>query len=163
MVFCTYPGLIKKFLKDVDWGPLDYMVIDTPPGTSDEHMSIVQLLKESGITGAVLVTTPQEIALQDVRKEIGFCRKTKIPIIGVIENMAGFVCPKCTISTPIFAPSTGGARKMCVDMDVPFLGSIPIDIRIAKSCDLGQSLMEAHPESPATFKYREIIELIKQF
>jgi Mrp family chromosome partitioning ATPase len=88
-------GLIKQFLKDVDWGELDYLVVDTPPGTSDEHLSIVQYMKETGIDGAVIVTTPQEVALQDVRKEIDFCRKVGIPILGVVENMSGFVCPSC--------------------------------------------------------------------
>src|SRR6266542_3682349 len=90
-------GFIKQFLKDVDWGDLDFMLVDTPPGTSDEHLSIVQYLKESGIDGAVIITTPQEVALQDVRKEIDFCKKVKIPIIGVVENMSGFVCPNCKV------------------------------------------------------------------
>jgi len=79
-------GLIKQFLRDVDWGELDYLVVDTPPGTSDEHLSIVQYLKETGIDGAILVTTPQEVALMDVRKEINFCKKVGIPILGVVEN-----------------------------------------------------------------------------
>ena len=91
-------GLIKQFLRDVDWEELEYLLVDSPPGTSDEHMSIVQYLKESGISGAVVVTTPQEVSLLDVRKEITFCKKTNVPIIGVIENMSGFVCPKCTVS-----------------------------------------------------------------
>jgi Mrp family chromosome partitioning ATPase len=91
-------GLIKQFLRDVDWEELEYLLVDTPPGTSDEHMSIVQYLKPSGITGAIIVTTPQEVSLLDVRKEITFCKKTNVPIIGVVENMSGFVCPKCTVS-----------------------------------------------------------------
>lgn len=102
-------GLIKQFLRDVDWGELDYLVVDTPPGnavmcivlkvsgTSDEHLSIVQYLKEAKITGAVVVTTPQEVALMDVRKEINFCKKVGVPVIGVVENMSGFVCPKCSV------------------------------------------------------------------
>jgi Mrp family chromosome partitioning ATPase len=164
-------GLIKQFLKDVDWGELDYMIVDTPPGTGDEHLSIVQYLK-SGIDGAIigflyifngLVTTPQEMSLQDVRKEINFCKKTGIPIIGVIENMSGFTCPKCTTVSKIFSPGTGGAAKMCIEMSVPFLGSIPIDPRIAKSCDLGVSLMNTYPDSPATKCYERIVDQIKQF
>jgi Mrp family chromosome partitioning ATPase len=91
-------GLIKQFLKDVSWGPLDYLVVDTPPGTSDEHLSLAQYLKATGIDGAVVLTTPQEVALLDVRKEITFCRKVGIPLIGVVENMAGFVCPSCQVS-----------------------------------------------------------------
>jgi Mrp family chromosome partitioning ATPase len=89
--------IIKKFLRDVYWSDLDYLVVDTPPGTSDEHLSITTYLKSSGIDGAIIVTTPQEVALQDVRKEINFCKKVGIPIIGVVENMSGFVCPKCTV------------------------------------------------------------------
>jgi Mrp family chromosome partitioning ATPase len=95
-------GLIKQFLRDVDWEELEYLLVDTPPGTSDEHMSIVQYMKESGITGAVIVTTPQEVSLLDVRKEITFCKKTGVPIIGVVENMSGFICPKCHVIIQIF-------------------------------------------------------------
>ena len=90
-------GLIKQFLRDVNWGDLDFLVVDTPPGTSDEHISIAQYMKESGIDGAILITTPQEVSLQDVRKEINFCWKVGINIIGVVENMSGFVCPNCTV------------------------------------------------------------------
>lgn len=165
-------GLIKQFLKDVNCkvifsqylgDDLDFLIIDTPPGTSDEHLSIVQYLKPSGIDGAVMVTTPQEISLQDVRKEINFCRKTGIPVIGVIENMSGFVCPKCTKETEIFKPSTGGASKMCQELGIPFLGRIPIDPRIAKSCDLGENLLEVYPESQATISLNRIIDKIKEF
>ncbi|KAF9984863.1 cytosolic Fe-S cluster assembly factor nbp35 [Mortierella antarctica] len=156
-------GLIKQFLKDVDWGDLDFLVVDTPPGTSDEHLSVVQYLKESGITGAILITTPQEVALQDVRKEIDFCRKVKIPIIGVVENMAGFVCPSCKGESVIFAPTTGGAKKMAADTNVPFLGSIPLDPRIGKSCDQGLSFLEEYPDSPATKAYQDIIKGTLEF
>lgn len=96
-VCLSLPGLIKQFLRDVDWGTLDYLLVDTPPGTSDEHLSIATYLKDAGIDGAVLVTTPQETSLQDVRKEINFCRKVGIRILGVVENMAGFVCPGCKV------------------------------------------------------------------
>ncbi|KAI8894720.1 P-loop containing nucleoside triphosphate hydrolase protein [Globomyces pollinis-pini] len=156
-------GLIKQFLKDVDWGHLDYLVVDTPPGTSDEHLSIVQYLKESGIFGAVIVTTPQELALLDVRKEINFCKKVGIPIIGVVENMSGFICPNCSKESLIFPPSSGGARQMAVDMNIPFLGSIPLDPRIAKSSDLGESLVEIYPDSLATKSYLDIVSRIENF
>lgn len=92
-------GLIKQFLTDVYWGELDFLLIDTPPGTSDEHISIAQYLKSVEIDGAVIVTTPQEVALLDVRKEITFCNKVGIPILGVVENMSGFICPCCDVST----------------------------------------------------------------
>lgn len=90
-------GLIKRFLRDVEWGGLDFLLVDTPPGTSDEHLSVASYLRESGIDGAVVVTTPQEVSLLDVRKEIGFCRKAAIPVLGLVENMSGFVCPNCQV------------------------------------------------------------------
>ena len=90
-------GMIKKFLSEVDWGNLDYLLIDTPPGTSDEHLSASTYLSQANLNGAVIVTTPQEVALLDVRKEIDFCRKVKINILGVVENMSGFVCPNCKV------------------------------------------------------------------
>ncbi|KAJ2864219.1 cytosolic Fe-S cluster assembly factor nbp35 [Coemansia erecta] len=161
-------GMIKQFLRDVDWsstaegGALDYLLFDTPPGTSDEHLSVVQLLRESGITGAVIVTTPQEVALLDVRKEIDFCRKAQVPIIGVVENMSGFVCPGCKGESQIFYPTTGGAQKMCKDLGVPLLGSIPLDPSIGRACDFGSSFLDTCPESPAARAYLDIIASIKR-
>ncbi|KAJ6581384.1 P-loop containing nucleoside triphosphate hydrolase protein [Mycena capillaripes] len=155
-------GLIAQFLKDVDWGELDYLVIDTPPGTSDEHLSIVQFLKESGIDGAVLITTPQEVALQDVRREIDFCRKVGIRILGLVENMSGFVCPGCRTESQIFKPSTGGGKKLAADMGIELLGSVPLDPRIGKSADYGVSFLDEYPESPASIAYLDIIDRIKE-
>lgn len=154
-------GLIKQFLRDVDWEDLEYLLVDTPPGTSDEHLSIVQYLKPAGIAGALIVTTPQEVSLLDVRKEITFCKKVEIPIIGVIENMSGFVCPKCKFESQIFPKTTGGAEKMCQEMDVRFLGSIPLDPLIGQCCDEGKSFVKEHPNSPATLAYKEIIKKIQ--
>lgn len=167
-------GLIKQFLLDVDWVGalededeensnkshlLDYMLIDTPPGTSDEHLSIVSLLKDSGgLDGAVLLTTPQEVSLQDVRKEISFCRKVNLPILGVVENMAGFVCPACHGRSDIFYPSTGGAEALCQELSLRFLGSVPLDPRIGRCCDMGESFVDEYPESPASVAYMEIID-----
>ena len=90
--------MIRQFLSEVDWGSLDFLLIDTPPGTSDEHLSAAQYLIEANLTGAVVLTTPHEVALLDVRKEIDFCRKVGIPLLGVVENMAAFVCPTCKVS-----------------------------------------------------------------
>ncbi|KAI8377685.1 cytosolic Fe-S cluster assembly factor CFD1 [Radiomyces spectabilis] len=118
-------AMIKQFLQDVYWGELDYLLIDTPPGTSDEHIGIVEYLKGVDPEGAVLVTTPQNVAIADVRKEISFCRKVKLPILGVVENMSGFVCPHCTECTNIF--STGGGESMANEFEIAFLGRIPID------------------------------------
>ncbi|EPQ31774.1 uncharacterized protein PFL1_01106 [Pseudozyma flocculosa PF-1] len=141
---------------------LDYMLIDTPPGTSDEHLSIVGFLRESGIDGAVLLTTPQEVSLQDVRKEISFCRKMNVRILGVVENMAGFVCPACHGRSDIFHPSTGGAKALCEELGLNFLGSIPLDPRIGKCCDLGESFVDEYPDSPASHAYLDVIERIKE-
>lgn len=123
-------AMIRQFLTDIIWGQLDYLLIDTPPGTSDEHISLVETLMKQGlraeqISGAVVVTTPQGISISDVKKEINFCRKTGLRVIGVIENMAGFVCPNCAECTNIF--SKGGGEIMAKEFEVPFLGSVPID------------------------------------
>lgn len=150
-------GLIKQFLKDVDWGELDYLLVDTPPGTSDEHLSIAQYLKESGIDGAIVVTTPQEVAIQDVRKEIDFCRKVGIRILGVVENMSGFVCPSCQKGSDIFVPTTGGADSMAKQLDLEVIGKIPLDPRIGKSCDYGVSFIDEYPDSPASKAYLETV------
>ncbi|XP_013387008.1 cytosolic Fe-S cluster assembly factor nubp1-A [Lingula anatina] len=154
-------GLIKQFLRDVDWGEIDYLVIDTPPGTSDEHLSVVQYLSAANVDGAVIITTPQEVSLLDVRKEINFCKKVDLPVIGVVENMSGFVCPNCKIESQIFPPTTGGAVKMCQDMQVPFLGKLPLDPRIGKCCDEGKSYLSEVPDSPASQAFREIIQKIQ--
>lgn len=122
-------AMVRQFLSDVQWGSLDYLLIDTPPGTSDEHISLVETLLKSAtpeqLTGAVVVTTPQAISVSDVKKEINFCKKTNVHVLGVIENMAGFVCPNCSECTNIF--SKGGGQVMAQEFEVPFLGSIPID------------------------------------
>ncbi|ESO01413.1 hypothetical protein HELRODRAFT_81831, partial [Helobdella robusta] len=150
-------GMIKKFLCEVDWGDLDYLLIDTPPGTSDEHLAIVQYFKEAHIDGAVVITTPQEISLVDVRKEINFCKKIGINILGVVENMSSFVCPKCRKSSEIFHASTGGASVMCKEMNVPFLGSLPFDPKLAQCSDEGQVFISSHPESPAVASLQQIV------
>jgi Mrp family chromosome partitioning ATPase len=125
--------LIKEFLKDVDWGELDYLVIDSPPGTGDEPLSVCQLIPDAD--GAIVVTTPQEVALADVRKSISFCEDVGMPVLGVIENMSGFVCPGCGKVTDIF--KSGGGERMAREVGVPFLGSIPIDARIVQAGDAG--------------------------
>lgn len=122
-------AMIRQFLTDVQWGTLDYLLIDTPPGTSDEHISLVETLLLSctpaQLAGAVIVTTPQAISIADVKKEINFCRKVGVNILGVVENLAGFVCPNCAECTNIF--SKGGGEVMAGEFGVKFLGSVPID------------------------------------
>lgn len=156
-------GLIKQFLRDVDWGTLDYLIVDTPPGTSDEHLSIVQYLSGCHLDGAVVITTPQEVSLMDVRKEINFCHKVNLPIIGVVENMSVFVCPKCKAQSQIFPPTTGGAEKMATDMGVNFLGSLPLDPALGKCCDEGKSLFEEAPTSALVTAYNNIITKIVSY
>ena len=155
-------GLIKQFLKDVEWGDMDYMIVDTPPGTSDELLSVNSFLKESGVDGAVLITTPQEVSLLDVRKEIDFCRKAGIRILGLVENMSGFVCPKCTHESQIFKPSTGGARQLAIDASIPFLGAVPLDPRIGMSCDYGESYLDMFPDSPACKAIRNVVRRVAE-
>ncbi len=153
-------GLIKQFLKDVEWGELDYLIVDTPPGTSDEHLSVNSFLKESGVDGAVVVTTPQEVSLLDVRKEIDFCRKAGIKVLGLVENMAGFVCPRCLNESQIFKATTGGGQQLCKDMNIPFLGAIPLDPRIGMACDYGESFMDNFPDSPACKALRQVVRTV---
>lgn len=155
-------GLIKQFLRDVDWGELDYLVVDAPPGTSDEHISLVQYLKEADVDGALIVTTPQEVSLLDVRKEINFCRKSGTKVLGVVENMSGFVCPHCSECTEVFFPSSGGAEKMCKEMGVPFFGKIPLDPAVSKAGELGKSLFEQEKKSPAVVAVKKLVDRIRQ-
>lgn len=127
-------GVIKQFLMNVEWGTLDYLVVDSPPGTGDEPLSIAQFMANEA--RAVIVTTPQEIALADVRKCIRFCRQVSLPILGVIENMSGFACPKCGTVSEIF--KSGGGEDMARTMGVPFLGKIPMDPEVVQSGDGGE-------------------------
>lgn len=145
---------IRQFLQDVAWGDLDVLVVDSPPGTGDEPLSVCQLIKN--LDGAVIVTTPQKVAAVDVRKSITFCRHLKVPVLGVIENMSGFACPKCGEVTPILG--SGGGQRMAADMGVPFLGSIPIDPAVAIAGDSGQVSVQMDPTGPAACRMREIIK-----
>ena len=119
-------GFVLQLIREVDWGETDVLIVDTPPGTSDEHLAIVSFLSDSGIDGAVIVTTPDEVSLSDVRREIRFCQKANINIIGVVENMSSFHCPFCDKESTIFERTTGGAKKLCEDENLNFLGQIPI-------------------------------------
>ncbi|CAI0456831.1 unnamed protein product [Linum tenue] len=135
-------GLIKQFLKDVHWGELDFLVVDAPPGTSDEHISIVQFLQATGIDGAIIVTTPQQVSLIDVRKEVSFCKKVGVEVLGVVENMSGLSQPELVAFTEVFDSSAGGAAEMCQEMGVPFLGKVPLDPQLCKAAEEGRSCFE---------------------
>lgn len=154
-------GLIRQFLTDVLWENLDYLIIDTPPGTSDEHISTVNYLKETNMLGAVIVTTPQEVALSDVRKEVNFTKKTGLPVLGVVENMAGFVCPHCACQSEIFPPVSGGAALMCKEMEIPFLGRVPLEPKLLLACESGKSFLKECPDSVTAARLTEIISQIK--
>jgi len=148
--------MIKQFLKDVQWGTLDFLIVDSPPGTGDEPLSVVQLLEKAD--GAIIVTTPQEVALSDVRKCITFCRNLNLPILGVLENMSGFVCPKCGERTDVF--KSGGGEIMANEMHVPFLGRIPIDPQIVEACDSGRPFVYHYNQSQTAKAFEQVLNPI---
>ncbi len=151
-------GVIKQFLRDVEWGELDYLVVDSPPGTGDEPLSICQLMPEAD--GAVVVTTPQDVSVTDVRKCITFCRQVKMPVLGVVENMSGFVCPHCGKTTDLF--KSGGGERMAAEMGVPFLGRIPIDPAVVESGDDGRPVVSHYADSPSALAFARIAETIRE-
>jgi len=148
--------MIKQFLKDVQWGTLDFLIVDSPPGTGDEPLSVVQLLEKAD--GAIIVTTPQEVALSDVRRCITFCRNLNLPVLGVLENMSGFVCPKCGEKTDIF--KYGGGEIMANEMKVPFLGRIPIDPQIVQACDSGRPFVYHYNQTQAAKAFEKVLNPI---
>lgn len=147
-------SLIRQFLRDVRWRDLDYLIIDSPPGTGDEPLSVIQLLENAD--GAIIVTTPQDVALIDVRKAITFCRQVNLPIIGVVENMSGFVCPHCGKTVNIF--KSGGGQGMALDMGVPFLGRIPLDPKIVETGDSGKPYLQHYSESETATAFDSVIK-----
>jgi Mrp family chromosome partitioning ATPase len=150
--------VIQQFLADVEWGSLDYLVVDSPPGTGDEPLSIAQLMP--GADGAVVVTTPQDVAVADVRRCIQFCRRVELPILGVIENMSGLLCPTCGTEIPLF--KQGGGELLAQEMGVPFLGRIPLDPAVVQACDAGRPLTAGRAEGAAARAFREVVENILQ-
>lgn len=136
-------AMIKQFVTDVNWGPLDYLIVDTPPGTSDEHLTLCEVLRDFHPAGAVVVTTPQDVSTDDVKKELSFCHKLELRCLGIVENMSGFVCPYCAHCTDIF--SKGGGRKLAEMYEVAFLGAIPIDPNLSLAEDQGRAFVTAEP------------------
>lgn len=151
-------GIIRQFIENVAWGDLDCLVVDCPPGTGDEPLSVVQLLNTAS-TSAIIVTTPQQMATIDVEKSISFCRQLKLPITGIIENMSGFVCPHCHTESDIF--SAGGGYKLAQKFDVPYLGSIPLDAGIVKSGDEERPYLNSFPKTETSARFDEIVERLK--
>jgi Mrp family chromosome partitioning ATPase len=155
-------GLIRQFLSDVEWGELDFLVIDTPPGTSDEHISLAQLLKGApNLAGAVVVTTPQEVAMADVRKELSFCAKVGLRVLGVVENMSGFVCPCCATRSDIFATAGDGPAGMAARAGVPFLGALPIDPNLLAACEAGEAYVTKHAGSPGALALVAVVDKVE--
>lgn len=118
-------AMIRQFFEDTVWGDLDYLLIDTPPGTSDEHITIAEILRYADADGAIIVTTPQQVAVADVKKELNFCTKVNFKVLGIVENMSGFICPHCAECTNIF--SSGGGKSLAEETGLPYLGNVPID------------------------------------
>lgn len=150
---------INQFLGEVEWGDLDFLVIDLPPGTGDEPLSVAHLIKN--VDGAIIVTTPQDVALLDSRKAVTFSRMLNIPVIGIVENMSGLICPHCHMEVSLF--KKGGGEKAAQDLKVPFLGRIPIDPEMVTDCDRGMPFVMAHPESEATKAFKEIARRCKDY
>ena len=151
-------GAIKQFITDVNWGELDYLIVDLPPGTGDEALTILQLIPK--ITGVVIVTTPQDVALASVRKSINMVKEMHIPILGIVENMSGFVCPQCGHEVNIFGE--GGAKKAATDMEITFLGNIPIDANITQDSDKGLPFVVQHMKTKAAEAFTAVVDNIRK-
>ncbi len=149
-------GVIRQFLGDTEWGTLDYLIIDTPPGTGDEQLTVVQSIKD--LTGAIIVTTPQSVAILDSRRSVTFARKCGVPIIGVIENMSGLKCPECGTLIPVFGKN--GGKNMALEMNTPFLGSVPMELDLMESEDNGEDILHdtTHPSAAALYEIAEKLE-----
>ena len=144
---------IRQFIADVEWGELDFLIIDSPPGTGDEPLTVAQTINDAR---AIIVTTPQEVALADIRKSINFCKTVKMEIFGLIENMSGFTCPNCGEKIDLFG--TGGGEKTADAMGVTFLGKIPFDLDLVTCGDAGVSFQEKHKDSPVAKAFADIAE-----
>jgi ATP-binding protein involved in chromosome partitioning len=150
---------IRQFLSDIVWGDLDILFIDLPPGTGDEPLSVAQLLPE--MDGVVIVTIPSEVSQIVVKKAVTFARRLGMPIIGIVENMSGFICPNCGVKVDIFR--SGGGKKIAEELNIPFLGSIPIDQKISEDSDKGSPFIIEHKDSPASKAFLEIVKEVEAF
>jgi len=149
-------NVIRQFLKDVAWGQLDYLVVDSPPGTGDEPLSVAQLVGSP--VSAIVVTTPQDLSVSDVRRCVSFCNQLSLPVAGIVENMSGLNCPHCGKRIDLFR--TGGGRALAEEMKVPFLGNIPIEPEIVLSGDSGTPFVQQFPKSEAAKAFADIIALL---
>ncbi|KRX27807.1 Cytosolic Fe-S cluster assembly factor NUBP2 -like protein [Trichinella nelsoni] len=153
-------AMVEQFVKKVNWGDVDFLIVDTPPGTSDEHISVVQHLENMHLAGAVIVTTPQEVSLIDAAREISFCKVTGINILGVVENMSGYLCPYCDHVTNVLSSHTG--VQFCQQHQVDFLGQLPIEIRLSQCMEDGKNFCKLNPESNASVVFKDIWDKISR-
>lgn len=151
-------GMIEQFMSDVEWGELDFLIIDLPPGTGDEPLSVAHIIGKGNVDGAVIVTTPQEVALLDSRKSVTFARKLDIPIFGIVENMSGMACPHCGETVDLF--KAGGGEKAADEMDVNFLGRVPIDPMVVVQGDSGKPYVLEVTDTPTAKAFKGIAENI---
>lgn len=147
---------IRQFVADFDWGELDYLIIDAPPGTGDEPLSVAQTIP---LVKALVVTTPQKVALADVRKSINFCKTVNVDIVGVVENMSGFVCPHCNETVDIF--KSGGGEQVAREFDLPFLGRVPMDPKVVMAGDDGKPYLSSDEDSPAIGAFSKIVTAVE--
>ena len=152
-------AVIRQFLSDVNWGNLDYLVIDSPPGTGDEPLSACQLIPN--ISGIIIVTTPQDVAILDARKSVLFAQELKVPVVGIIENMSGFICPHCHAETDIF--KKGGGEKAAQELKVPFLGRVPFQPEFVEFGDKGTPFVSFQEKSKSAGVFMDIVDKIKEF
>ncbi len=150
---------IRQFLEDVNWGELDYLIIDSPPGTGDEPLSACQLIPN--VSGIIIVTTPQDVAILDARKSVLFANEIKIPVVGIIENMSGFICPHCHTETAIF--KKGGGEKAAQELKIPFLGRVPFQPEFVEYADQGTPFVSFQESSESTKIFLEIVKKIEAF
>ena len=149
-------SVIKQFLADVEWGTLDYLLIDSPPGTGDEQLAVCQSVPD--LTGAIVVTTPQQVAVLDARKSLNFARQLDVEVLGLVENMSYLICPDCGKHIPVFG--TDGGKNLCVEQNIPFLGGIPMELGLQQDEDLGVNWIEKNPESESAKAFMAIADHI---
>jgi len=147
---------IKQFLAEIDWGELDFLIVDLPPGTGDEALSVGQLIKP--MDGFIIVTTPQEVSLLDTRKSISFAKMMNVPVIGIVENMSGLICPHCGEEIELF--KKGGGEKAAEELGIPFLGRVPIEPAVVEAGDKGVPVVVSHPESSSAKAFAQIVDKV---
>ncbi len=150
-------GVIKQFLAEVEWDDLDVLIIDNPPGTGDEPLTVLQSIPS--LDGVVIVTTPQAVVQEDVIKNVNMVKGLKIPILGIVENMSGFICPECKTQINIFGKE--GGAKLAKRLDVPFLGDLPLDMETASSSDIGTPIVIKEPDSEISVRILKMVEIIE--